>query len=126
MQERSVFLQHAMYVGVDGMQKIEIIREQFLNINPINLINVLIATSFTLTIEFRTLRVVPASMMPVLANGINELQHKLLSQTLALLTHEPCYPNDVFIDVFFEIAENCGLTSTAVFSLSDAISKFNK
>lgn len=104
----------------------ELIRAEFVRLDSPGRIAVLIATSYNLTIEFRGLREVPDAMVRALANGLNELQHKFLSQALSDLSGRIGYPNDVLLDIIFEVAENNGILDSAIAWLADAIFKFGK
>lgn len=102
------------------------IQLQFAQLDQPTRITVLIAASFNLTIEFRGLHEASDARARAFANGLNELQHKLLSQALSELSNNTCYPSDVLMDIVFEIAESSGTLDSIIASLADAIRKFGK
>lgn len=108
------------------MKDLDLIRSRFLRLESSERITVLVAASFNLTIEFRGLRDVPDALVRNMASGLNELQHKLLSQALSNLSGAAGYPNDVLLDIVFEIAESNGVLDSAVASLADALGKFDR
>ena len=57
---------------------------------------------------------------PQTLRGINELEHKLLSQALHLLEQSKGYPNDVFTRILFEIADQYGCLSELVIAIDQA------
>lgn len=103
-----------------------LIRSRFTRLERSHRIAVLVAASFNLTIEFRGLREMADAMVRTQANGINELQHKLLSQALADLSEVIGYPNDVLMDIVCEIAKKTGVLEAAVASLADALDKYEQ
>lgn len=102
------------------------IRSRFAELDQRGQLFVLIAASFNLTIEFRGLRDAPDTMTRTLANGMNELQHKLLAQALSKLSGTVGYPDDVLLGIAFEVATANGVVESAVASLSDALDRFER
>jgi len=100
------------------------IRSRFHQLAGNNRVSVLVTASFNLTIEFRGLRDVPDGQLRVPANGINELQHKLLSQALSGMSGVGGYPDDVLLNIVEEIATENDVLESVVASLADAIGKF--
>jgi hypothetical protein len=108
------------------LENLDSIRSRFIQLDPGDRAAVLVAASFNLTLEFRGLRDVPDDVVRTRADGINELQHKLLSQALSKLSGVVAYPDDVLLDIVFEIATNTGVVDSAIASLSDALDKFER
>jgi hypothetical protein len=112
-----------MHVGVTLPEDFDSIRSRFIQLDTRDQIAALVSASFNLTIEFRGLCDAPDDSVRALANGINELQHKLLSQALSKLSGVAGYPDDVLLDIVFEMATNSGVIDSAVYSLSNSMSK---
>lgn len=115
-----------MHVGGALSESFDSIRSRFAQLDPSDRVAVLVTAAFNLTIEFRGHREAPDAIARALANGINELQHKLLSQALSKLSGAVGYPDEVLLDIVFEIATSSGVIDSAVASLSDAIGKFER
>ena len=81
----------------------------------------LVAASFNLTLEFRGLCEPSDEAARKPASGLNELQHRLLSQALKELAadQEP-YPDDVLFAILRDVAEMNGVADHAIAALTAA------
>jgi hypothetical protein len=108
------------------IERFDLIRSRFTRLERSHRIAVLVAASFNLTIESRGLREVTDVTARTLATGLNEVQHKFLSQALAELSGTTSYPDDVLMDIICEVAQKVGVLDATVASLEDALDKYER
>lgn len=101
--------------------EIEDLRSRYERLDAVGKVQCLLDIAFNLTIEYRGLQDSPPDQGFKKHIAINELQHKLLSQTISELSEIERYPDNVFIAILGEIATAGNIQNELVAALYRAI-----